>query len=419
MKEKRRVVITGLGMITPLGTGVEKNWEAVCNGQSGVGPLTRFDAGHLRCQVAGEIKDFVPLDYLDSKFIRRFDPFFQYTVASARMAFEDSGLKKDSTDMSRMGVIIGTSVGAHTYFKSVYDPAGPGHTKVPPFFIMNAAGNMVAAVTAIEFGCRGPHHCVMDACASGSSAVGLGYRTIQHNEADVMLVGASESPLVEPLIASLDALGALSTGRNKEPHKASRPFDRQRDGFVSGEGSGVLVIESLEHALERGASIYGEIAGFGNNCDAYHYSAPKGETQADCIRLAMQDAGISPAEVDYINAHGTSTILSDAGETTAIKAALGEYAASVPVSSTKSATGHLWGAAGAVEAIFTLLTIRHGIIPPTINYDMPDPACDLDYVPNKARKADVKTAMSNSFGFGGINGALVFKRFEARPSSAS
>ena len=412
MKEKRRVVVTGMGMITPLGTGVEKNWEAVCRGQSGVGPLTRFNASHLKCQVAGEIKDFNPLDYLDSKFTRRFDPLFQYMVASAKMAFEDSGLKKDPADPARMGVITGTSVGPHTYFKSIYAPEERSSARTPPFFIMNAAGNMLAAVTAIEFGCRGPNHCVFDACASGSNAIGLGLRAIQHNEADIMITGASESPLVEPLIASLDALGALSSKRNKEPEKACRPFDKDRDGFVSGEGSGALVLEGLDHALERGAHIYGEIAGYGNNCDAYHYSAPKGETQADCIRLAMKDAGISPRDVDYINAHGTSTILSDAGETTAIKAALGEYAGKVPVSSTKSATGHLWGAAGAVEAIFTLLAIKYGTIPPTINQDFPDPACDLDYVPNKARKTDLTVALSNSFGFGGINGTLVIRKFE-------
>ena len=251
----------------------------------------------------------------------------------------------------------------------------------------------------------------MDACASGSNAIGLGFRTIQHDEADIMITGASESPLVEPLIASLDALGALSSKRNREPQRASRPFDGDRDGFVSGEGSGVLILESLDHALDRGAHIYGEITGYGNNCDASHYTAPKAETQAECIKLALKDAGLSPQDVDYINAHGTSTVLSDAGETTAIKAALGEHAGKVPVSSTKSATGHLWGASGAVEAIFTLLTIKNGIIPPTINYEVPDPACDLDYVPNTARKADVKIALSNSFGFGGINGTLVLSRY--------
>jgi 3-oxoacyl-[acyl-carrier-protein] synthase II len=413
MKEKQRVVVTGLGMITPLGTGVNKSWEAVCRGESGIGPLTRFNASHLKCQVAGEIKDFKPLDFLDSVFVRRFDPFIQYAIASAKMAFEDSGLQKKGDNPARKGVIIGTSVGAHSYFKSVYAPDQGPAQKAPPFFILNAAGNLVAGVTAIEFGCRGPHHCVMDACASGTNAIGVGFRAIQHDEADIMIVGGSEAPIVESLTASLDGLGALSSKRNKEPEKASRPFDGDRDGFVSGEGSGMLILESLDHALGRGANIYGEIAGFGNNCDAFHYTAPSpgGEVQADCIRLALTEAGISPQDVDYINAHGTSTVLNDSGETKAIKAAFGKHARNIPVSSTKSSTGHLWAAAGSVEAIFTLLTIKNGIIPPTLNQEFADQDCDLDYVPNKARKAEVKVALSNSFGFGGINGTLVLKKF--------
>ncbi|MGA9047502.1 MAG: beta-ketoacyl-ACP synthase II [Dehalococcoidia bacterium] len=411
---KRRVVVTGMGMLSPLGVGVNENWEAIIQGKSGIGPMTHFNASQLKCRVAGELKDFKPLDFMDSKFVRRFDPFILYAMAAARMAVEDAGLKSGLGDPDRAGVIIGTAVGAHNYYKPVYKVIEQGQlNKVPPFLILNAAGNLVAGVIAIEFGARGPHHCVMDACAAGTNAIGLAFRAVRSGEADIMIAGGSEAPVIESMMATLDALGAMSSKRNDEPHKASRPFDGDRDGFVSGEGSGVIILEELGHALERGAHIYGEVAGYGNNCDGYHYTAPSpnGEVQATCMRIALKDAGLSPDDIDFINAHGTSTVLNDAGETMAIKAVFAEHARKLAVSSNKSAIGHMWGAAGAVEAIFTLLTIKHGILTPTLNQEFPDPGCDLDYVPNESRKADVKAALSNSFGFGGINGTLALRKY--------
>lgn len=411
---KQRVVVTGLGMVTPLGTGVADNWEAICKGQSGIGPMTHFDCSSLKCQVAGELKDFKPLEFMDSKFVGRFDPFIQYAMAAARMAVEDAGLKGKISNPDRAGVIIGTAVGAHNYFKPVYHVIEQGKlNRVPPFMILNAAGNLVAGVIAIEFGAKGPYHCIMDACAAGTNAVGLAFRAIQNNEADIMIAGGSEAPVIESMMASLDALGAMSSKRNKEPQKASRPFDGDRDGFVSSEGSGILILEEINHALNRGAQIYGEIIGYGNNCDAFHYTAPSpnGEVQAKCMNLALHDAGLAPEEIDYINAHGTATVLNDAGETKAIKTVFGNHAGKLAVSSNKSAIGHMWGAAGAVEAIYTLLTLKNGILTPTLNNEFPDPECDLDYVPNVARKAEVKVALSNSFGFGGINGTLAFKKY--------
>lgn len=400
-------------MVTPLGTGMRKSWEAICGGQSGIGPVTRFDASQLKCRVAGEVKDFNPLDFMDGQFTRRFDIFMQYALAAARMTVEDAGFKGKMDNPERAGVIMGTAVGAHNYFRPVFSLVEQNKlNKVPPFLILNAAGNLMSGVIAIEFGCRGPHHCVMDACAAGTNAIGVGFKAIQHGEADMVIAGGAESPVNEIMMGSLDALGAMASRHNGEPHRASRPFDADRDGFVSGEGSGVLMLELLDSALKRGARIYGEVAGYGNNCDAYHYTAPspEGKVQADCMRLALKDAGVEPGQVDYINAHGTATVLNDLGETRAIKAVFGEHAKKLAVSSNKSAIGHMWGAAGAVEAIFTMLTLKHGIIPPTLNHEFPDPQCDLDYVPNTARKADVKVALSNSFGFGGINGTLVLRK---------
>jgi len=411
---KRRVVVTGVGMITPLGVGVEKSWAALCRGQSGIGPITRFDATPLKCRVAGEIKDFQPQDYMDSKFIRRFDPFIQYGVAAARMAVEDSGLKLNIDNEDRVGVIMGTAVGGWTSFELSQGFVAKGElAKVPPFLILNATANSAAGVIAIQFGAKGPHHLVMEACASGTNALGLAFRCIQEGEADAMITGGAEAPITASMLASLDLLGALTSKRNDEPDKASRPFDGDRDGLVTSEGSGVLVLEALDVAMNRGAKIYGEVIGYGNNCDAYHYTSPSpnGEGPARCIKLALHDAGIKPGEVDYINAHGTSTVVSDLSETRAIKSVFGEHVKKLAISSNKSAIGHMWGAAGAVEAIFSLLTIAGGVIPPTINQDFPDPECDLDYVPNQARKATVEVALSNSFGFGGVNGALVLRKY--------
>jgi 3-oxoacyl-[acyl-carrier-protein] synthase II len=411
---QRRVVVTGAGMVTPLGIGVEKSWAALCAGKSGIRPIARFDAVKLKCRVAGEIKDFHPEDFMDSKFIRRFDLFIQYALAASVMAVEDSGLNMNGDGGNRVGVIMGTAVGGWTSFESSQVFVGKGELdKVPPFLILNATPNSAASVIAIRFKAKGPHHLVTEACASGTNAIGLAFRCVQRGEADVMIAGGTEASITPSMMASLDLLGALTSKRNGEPAKASRPFDADRDGLVTSEGSGVLVLEELGAALKRGAKIYGEIIGFGNNCDAYHYTSPTpdGAGPAECMNLALRDAGIEAADIDYINAHGTSTIVSDLSETRAIKKVFGEHTKKLAVSSNKSAIGHMWGAAGAVEAIFSLLTISSGIIPPTINQEFPDSECDLDYVPNEARKATVETALSNSFGFGGVNGALVLKKF--------
>ena len=411
---KRRVVVTGAGMLTPLGVGVEKSWLALCQGQSGIGPITRFDAGSLKCQVAGELKDFQPEDFMDSKFIRRFDPFIQYALAAAIMAVEDSGFEVNADNEGRVGVIMGTAVGGWTSFESASNFVVQGELeKVPPFLILNATANSAAGVIAIQYGAKGPHHLVMEACASGTNAIGLAFRCIQHGEADAMIAGGAEASITASMLASLDLMGALTSKRNNEPGRASRPFDSDRDGLITSEGSGVLVLEELDIALKRGAKIYGEIIGFGNNCDAFHYTSPStdGEGPARCIKLALLDAGIEPEQVDYINAHGTSTVVSDLSETRAVKSVFGNHAGKLAVSSNKSAIGHMWGAAGAVEAIFSLLTVNTGVIPPTINQEIPDPECDLDYVPNVARKAKVEVALSNSFGFGGVNGALALRKF--------
>ena len=413
---KRRVVVTGAGMLTPLGVGVEESWTALCQGHSGIGPITRFDASTLKCQVAGELKDFHPENFMDSKFIRRFDPFIQYALAAAMMAVEDSRLKVNADNEDRVGVIIGTAVGGWTSFESSQVFVAKGELeKVPPFLILNATANSAAGVIAIQYGAKGPHHLVMEACASGTNAIGLAFRCIQHGEADAMIAGGTEASITASMLASLDLLGALTSKRNSEPEKASRPFDGDRDGLITSEGSGVVVLEALDVAVKRGAKIYGEVIGFGNNCDAFHYTSPStdGKGPARCMKFALLDAGIEPGEVDYINAHGTSTVVSDLSETRAIKSVFGEHARKLAVSSNKSAIGHMWGAAGAVEAIFSLLAITLGVIPPTINQEFPDSECDLDYVPNESRQATVEVAVSNSFGFGGVNGALVLRKFSA------
>lgn len=401
-------------MVTPLGTGVSVNWQSVISGKSGIGPITHFNPAQLKCKVAGEVKDFHPLDFMDRRTTERFDPFIQFALAAARMAVEDAGIKGKMNDGGRCGVMVGTAVGAHTYFKPVYKTVEEGLlNKISPFMIINAAGNIAAGIIAIEFGCQGPYHCLMDACAAGTNAVGMAYQAICAGGADLMIAGGAEAPIVESLTASLDSMGALTSKRNKDPEKASRPFDGDRDGFASGEGSGMLVMESLEHARERGAHIYGEVIGYSNNCDAYHYTAPSvnGAVAARCIQLALDNAGIEPGQVDYINAHGTSTVLNDVNETKAIKSVFQGHLDSLAVSSTKSMTGHMWGAAGAVEAIYTLLALRDGILPPTLNHEFPDPECTLDYVPNQARKKEIDIAVSNSFGFGGMNGSLVLRRY--------
>jgi len=401
-------------MVTPLGTGVEKNWEMACQGRSGIGPITKFDASAFASQIAGEVTDFRSEDFMDKKQIRHFDIFVHYAVASARMAMEDSGLKIEPKNCHKVGCILGSGLGGlemlEHYHKVLLDR---GPRRISPFFIPGMIANMAPGQIAIEFGARGPNLSIETACAASAHAVGESFRLIREGIADAMITGGSDAVVTPLALGGFCSMRALST-RNDEPEKASRPFDLDRDGFVMGEGAGILILEELDQALERGANIYAEVIGYGMSADAYHVSAPEpeGEGAISCMKMALQYAGLRPEDVDYINAHGTSTKLNDLSENKAIKAVFGEHAYNLAISSTKSMTGHLLGGAGGVEAIFTVLTVKHGVIPPTINYETPDPECDLDYVPNQARKADVKVAMSNSFGFGGTNACLVFKAFE-------
>ena len=410
----RRVVVTGLGMVTPLGTGVEKNWETVCSGRSGIGPITKFDASDFASQIAGEVKDFRSEDFMDKRQIRRFDVFIHYAVASARMAIEESGLKIDSSNGHRIGCITGSGLGGLAmleYYHSVL--LEKGHGRISPFFIPGMIPNMAPGQIAIEFQARGPNVSIGTACAASSHALGEAFRFIREGISEAMITGGSEAVVTPLALGGFCSMRALST-RNNEPEKSSRPFEMDRDGFVMGEGAGMLIIEELDHALERGANIYAEIVGYGLTSDAYHISAPDpdGVGAINCMKSALNYAGLAPEDIDYINAHGTSTKLNDLSENKAIKTVFGDHAHKLAISSTKSMTGHLLGGAGGVEAIFSVLTIKHGIIPPTINYETPDPECDLDYVPNQARHTKVRTAMSNSFGFGGTNATLIFKAYD-------
>ena len=410
----RRVVVTGLGMVTPLGTGVEKNWEAVCSGKSGIGLITKFDVSDFPSQIAGEVKDFRSEDFMDKRQIRRFDVFIHYAVASARMAIEESGLKIDSSNGHRIGCITGSGLGGLAMLEHYHSVLlEKGHGRISPFFIPGMIPNMAPGQIAIEFQAKGPNISIGTACAASSHALGEAFRLIREGISDAMITGGSEAVVTPLALGGFCSMRALST-RNDEPEKASRPFDMDRDGFVMGEGAGMLIIEELDHALERGANIYAEVVGYGLTSDAFHISAPdpEGVGAINCMKAALDFAGLKPEDIDYINAHGTSTKLNDLSENRAIKAVFGEHAHKLAISSTKSMTGHLLGGAGGVEAIFTALTIKHGIIPPTINYETPDPECDLDYVPNQARQAKVRTAMSNSFGFGGTNATLIFKAYE-------
>jgi 3-oxoacyl-[acyl-carrier-protein] synthase II len=411
---KRRVVITGLGMVSPLGTGVEKTWQALIEGKSGMGRITKFDPTGFDTQFAAEIKDFVPEDFIDKKDIRRMDIFIQYAMAGACMAMEDSGLKVTPENAERVGVVVGAGLGGLTTiegFHKVLLEKGPG--RVSPFFIPMLIVNEAPGHISMRFGAKGPNTSVVTACATGNHNIGDGWRIIQRGDADAIIAGGVEATITPLAVSGFNAMKALST-RNAEPHRASRPFDKDRDGFVMGEGSGILILEEMQRALDRGARIYAEIVGYGLTGDAYHITAPApdGEGAARCMAMALKSGGMAPEEIDYINAHGTSTEYNDIYETSAIKSVFKEHAKKVPVSSTKSMTGHLLGGAGGVEAIISILTICRGIIPPTINYETPDPKCDLDYVPNVARKAEVRTVMSNSFGFGGTNAVLIFKKFE-------
>lgn len=411
--EKRRVVITGMGLITPLGLGLTASWEALVSGMSGIGPITNFDSSDLPVHIAGEVKAFDPALYIEAKEIKKMDRFIHFAVAASTMAVEDSGLKITEENAERVGVIIGSGIGGlpaiERYHKAYLEK---GHRKITPFFIPMLIINLASGHVSIKFGAKGPNSAVSTACATGSHAIGDAFRVIQRGEADVMIAGGTESVITPMAIGGFAVMKALST-RNQEPERASRPFDTDRDGFVMGEGAGILVLESLESARQRQARIYAEIIGYGMTSDAYHITtpAPGGEGAVSCMKATLKDAATQPEAVDYINAHGTSTKYGDEIETSAIKKVFGEHAYKLCVSSTKSMTGHLLGAAGGVEAVIAVQSIQQNIIPPTINLENPSPDCDLDYVPNEPRKRNVDYAMSNSFGFGGTNACLLFRRF--------
>jgi 3-oxoacyl-[acyl-carrier-protein] synthase II len=412
---KRRVVITGVGAVTPLGIGVEESWQALCQGKSGVSTITSFDASDFRTRIAGEVKGFNPLGFIDRKLVRRGDRFIHFALAAARMALEDSKLRIDASNSERVGVSVGTAMGGIESIEKNHQLLLEGaRQQISPFFVPGFLCNMATGQVAIEFGARGANMCSVTACASGTHAIGDASRVIQHGEVDAMIAGGAEAAIRPLVFAGLEPVKVMST-RNDEPEKASRPFDKERDGFVIGEGAGMVILEELEFALSRGARIYGEVLGYGSNSDAYHITAPDpdGRGAASCMKMALDDASISNSQIDYINAHGTSTVLNDLSETRAIKRVFGAQSKRIPVSSNKSMVGHMWAGAGVVEAIFCLLTINRGIIPPTINYETPDPECDLDYVPNVARKAEVKVALSNSFGFGSTNGCLILGKFSS------
>ncbi|HXF68267.1 MAG TPA: beta-ketoacyl-ACP synthase II [Thermoflexus sp.] len=409
-----RVVVTGMGAITPLGNDVETFWQNVVAGRSGVGPITLFDASAMKTRIAAEVRDFNPEAWFGRKEARRMDRYVQFALAAAQQALRDARLDPAHVDRERVGVVLGTGIGGiGALVQGVETLMTRGPDRVSPFMVPMMLADTAPGMIAIAYGFRGPNMAVVTACASGTNAIGEAMHLIRRGDADVVIAGGAEAAILPISIAAFNVMGAIST-RNEEPERASRPFDRTRDGFVMGEGAGILVLERLEHAQARGARIYAEVVGYGASADAYHITAPleNGEGAALAMRRALADAGLSPRDVDYINAHGTSTPLNDKSETQAIKAVFGEAAYDVPISSTKSMIGHLLGAAGAVEAIVCIRSITDGIIPPTINYEHPDPECDLDYVPNVARRKPVRVAMSNSFGFGGHNACVIFRRYE-------
>lgn len=411
---KKRVVVTGLGVISPVGSGKEKFWENLIAGNSGIGPITKFDASEMPTRIAGEVKDFNVLDFIDKKEARRMDLFTQYAVSAAKMAVNDSKLDLEKVDLTRVGVILGSGIGGISTLEEQHKVLlEKGPSRVSPFMTPMMIVNMAAGQISIHLGAKGPNFTVVTACASGTNAIGDAFKYIQRGDADIVLTGGTESSITPLSFAGFCSMKALST-RNDEPTKASRPFDKKRDGFVMGEGSAILVLESLEHALKRNAPIYAEVLGYAATADAHHITAPApdGEGAARAMALAIQDAQIKPSDIDYINAHGTSTELNDKYETLAIKDVFGEASKNVLISSTKSMTGHLLGAAGAIELAAVCLAIKDDIVPPTINYEYPDPDCDLDYVPNKARKKVINYAMSNSLGFGGHNASIVLSKFK-------
>ena len=414
MTDKRRVVVTGLGMVSPLGVGNEPTWQALVEGRSGIGPITRFDASNYPCRIAGEVRGFEPEKWIEKKEVKKSDTFIHYAIAAAQMAVDDAGLDCAGCDSDRVGVIIGSGIGGLPLIEQTHQiliERGPG--RISPFFIPGLIVNLAAGQISIRFRCRGPSSAPATACATGAHAIGDAFKVIQRDEADVMFAGGSEAVITPLAVGGFASMRALST-RNDDPQTASRPWDANRDGFVMGEGAGILILEEIEHAKKRGATIYCELTGYGMSSDAYHITSPAedGSGMTRVMQRALKDARLNPEDIGYINAHGTSTPVGDRTETVAIKSTFGEHAKSVAVSSTKSMTGHLLGAAGGLESAIAAMTVKTGIIPPTINYETPDPACDLDYVPNQAREKKVRHVLSNSFGFGGTNASLIFSTMD-------
>lgn len=410
---KKRVVVTGLGALSPLGNDAETSWKNAIGGVSGIGPITRVESDEYPAKVAAELKDFNIENYMDKKEARKMDRFTQYAVVAAKMAVQDAGLNITDEIAPRVGVWVGSGIGGLETLESQFEIfLTKGPRRVSPFFVPMMIPDMATGQISIALGAKGVNSCTVTACATGTNSIGDAFKVIQRGDADAMITGGTEAPLTRMSFAGFSANKALST--NPDPKTASRPFDKNRDGFVMGEGAGIIVLEELEHALARGAKIYGEIVGYGSTGDAYHITAPAqdGEGGARAMQEAIKDAGIKPEEIDYINAHGTSTYYNDKYETKAIKTVFGDHAYKLAVSSTKSMTGHLLGAAGGIEAIFSVMAIKDGIIPPTINIETPDEECDLDYVPDKAREQDVNVVLSNSLGFGGHNATLIFKKYQ-------
>ncbi len=411
--EKRRVVVTGIGAVTPLGLDVETTWKNILEGKSGIGPLTRVNADEYPAKVSAEVNDFDPEQFMERKEARKMDRFTQFAVAAAQMAVKDADLTITEENAPRVGVWIGSGIGGMETFENQYETfLKRGYRRVSPFFVPMLIPDMATGQVSIMLGAKGFNSCTVTACATGTNSIGDAFKVIQRGDADAMVTGGAEAPITKMSVAGFCANTALST--NPDPKTACRPFDKNRDGFIIGEGSGIVVLEELEHALARGAKIYAEIIGYGATGDAYHITAPApgGEGGARSMKMALNDAGLKPEEIDYINAHGTSTEYNDKFETAAVKEVFGEHAYKLAMSSTKSMTGHLLGAAGGVEAIFSVLAIRDSILPATINYETPDPDCDLDYVPNAARPQAINTVMSNSLGFGGHNATIVFKKYQ-------
>lgn len=409
---KRRVVVTGVGAVTPLGSNVETTWNNIKNGKSGIGPLTRVNADEYPAKVAAEIRDFNVEDFIDKKEARKMDRFTQYAVAASLMAVKDADLTITDENAPRVGVWIGSGIGGMETFENQFETfLNRGYRRVSPFFVPMMIPDMATGQVSITLGAKGFNSCTVTACATGTNSIGDAFKVIQRGDADVMVTGGAEAPITRMSVAGFCANTALST--NPDPNSASRPFDKNRDGFVMGEGAGIVVLEELEHALARGARIYAEIVGYGATGDAYHITAPApgGEGGARAMKMALDDANLQPEDIQYINAHGTSTEYNDKFETAAIKSVFGDHAYKLAVSSTKSMTGHLLGAAGGVEAIFTVLALQENVLPPTINLETPDPECDLDYVPNEARQREITAAISNSLGFGGHNATIAFKKY--------